>query len=87
MKFLIRLTRPQPILASGSVVWLDDDRVGVVDCIRQSPIVGPDGKPEQIDRAYVVGMKGEFAAWVVLNEIAHVYGVAESAAIAAALTA
>lgn len=87
MKFLIRIVRAQPTPTVGRVVQLDDERIGVVDCIRQSPMVGPDGKPEQIDRAYVVGLKGEFAAWVVLNEIAHIYGVAESAAITAALTA
>jgi hypothetical protein len=68
-------------------VLLDDKRIGMVDAVAPSPIVGPDGKSELIDRAYVVGIRKEFADWVVLNEIAQVYGVAESAAIIAAPTA
>lgn len=73
------ITLYQPHIVPGNVVLMDDGRVGVVDTIAPSPMIGPDGKPERIDRAYVVGMRKEFADWVVLNQIVHVYKVATSA--------
>lgn len=79
--------QPPATVAPGNVVKLDDGRIGIVDTMRQSPMVGPDGKPEQIDRAYVVGIEKEFADWVVLNEISTVYGQAAKASCTATFTA
>lgn len=73
----------QPHIAPGNVVLMDDGRIGVVDTVAPSPMIGPDGRPERIDRAYVVGMHKEFADWVVLNQIVHIYKVATSASKAA----
>lgn len=75
----------QPAVASGKVVKLDDGRIGVVDCVRPSPMLGANGKPEQIDRAYVIGASNEFADWVVLNQIVKVYGAASAAVATATL--
>lgn len=75
-----------PTIVPGKVVKLDDGRVGIVDCIQQSPII-VNGKPEKIDRAYIIGASNEFADWVVLNQIAHVYGEAVKAACTATFTA
>jgi hypothetical protein len=54
---------------------LDDGRNGIDDTVRSSPVVGRDGKPEQINQAYVLGIGREFADWVVLNSIARGYRV------------
>lgn len=74
-------------IAPGNVVKLDDGRVGVVDTIAPSHYIGSDGKPECIDRAYVVGVSGEYADWIVLNQIDTVYGQAAKAACTATFTA
>jgi hypothetical protein len=50
-------------------------RIGIVDCVPQSPMIGANGKPEQIDRAYLAGIENVFADWVVLNQIVTVYEI------------
>ena len=67
-----------PTIAPRKVVKLDDGRIGVVNCIEPSPMI-VNGKREDIDRAYVVGLSNEFADWVVLNQIAKVLGEAVNA--------
>ena len=47
-------------------------------------MIGANGKPEQIDRAYVAGIENVFADWVVLNQIVTVYGVEKGTATSAA---
>lgn len=62
-------------IAAGRVVKLDDGRIGIIDCIKPSPMANEQG----IDRAYVVGVEKEFAAWVLFEQIVKVYGVAATA--------
>lgn len=72
------------VITEGKVVKLEDGRIGIVNCVRQSPII-VNGKPEEIDRAYVIGVSNEFADWVVLNQIVKVYGTASAAVVTATL--
>lgn len=76
----------QPYIAPGRVVKLDDGRIGIVDCVRPSPCCEACGSMQQIDRAYVVGVEKEFAAWVLFTEVVRVYGVLEPAAVSASKT-
>lgn len=60
----------QPVVAPGRAVKLKDGRIGLIDSVQPSPMAG-----ETCDRAYVVGIGKEFAAWVTFEEIEKVYGV------------
>jgi hypothetical protein len=73
----------QSVIAPGRVVKLDDGRIGIVDCVRPSPCCEACGSKQDIDRAYVVGIEKEFAAWVLITEVVRVYGVLEPAAVSA----
>lgn len=74
----------QPYITPGRVVKLDDGRIGIVDTVRPSPCCEACGSTQQIDRAYVVGIEREFAAWVLFTEIVRVYRVLEGVATSAA---
>lgn len=65
-----------PVIAPGRVVLLVDGRIGIIDSVRQ-----PQGDYE---RAYVLGVNKEFAVWVLIGEVKHVYGVAAATGAATA---